>query len=147
MKKVLVLCTGNSCRSIMAEALINNILKDSWQAFSAGVSPSIVNPKAIRVLEELGIDCHSLRSKSVTEFINNDDLDLVITVCDQAKEACPIFLKPVKTVHIGFEDPASYNDEPDEIALPFFKKIRDEIKHVLINYLIDMSNQDESDKR
>lgn len=135
MKKVLVLCTGNSCRSIMAEALINHYLKDQWQAFSAGVSPSKVNPRAIQVMNEIDIDLSQYRSKSVTEFLKRDDLDLVITVCDHAKESCPVFLKPVKSVHIGFEDPADYNDAEDDIALPIFRRVRDEIKQQLIEYL------------
>lgn len=138
MKKVLVLCTGNSCRSIMAEALINHYLKDQWQAFSAGVSPSKVNPRAIQVMNEIDIDLSQYRSKSVTEFLQRDDLDLVITVCDHAKESCPVFLKPVKSVHIGFEDPADYNDAEDDIALPIFRRVRDEIKQQLIEYLFSI---------
>jgi len=135
MKKVLILCTGNSCRSIMAEALIDEYLKDDWQAFSAGVSPSVVNPRAIQVMQEIGIDISSYRSKSVSEFLQRDDIDLVITVCDNAKETCPVFLKPVKTIHIGFEDPADYNDKPDDIALHVFRKVRDEIKTSLLDVL------------
>lgn len=139
MKKVLILCTGNSCRSIMAEALINHYLKDNWQAFSAGVSPSKVNPRAITIMQEIGIDINSYRSKSVSEFLQRDDIDLVVTVCDNAKETCPVFLKPVKTIHIGFEDPADYNNEPDEIALPIFRKVRNQIKiklfEILKNYV------------
>ncbi|MCK9329304.1 MAG: arsenate reductase ArsC [Candidatus Cloacimonetes bacterium] len=139
MKKVLILCTGNSCRSIMAEALINAYLRDNWQAFSAGVSPSKVNPRAITIMQEIGIDINSYRSKSVSEFLQRDDIDLVVTVCDNAKETCPVFLKPVKTIHIGFEDPADYNNEPDEIALPIFRKVRNQIKiklfEILKNYV------------
>jgi len=135
IKKVLILCTGNSCRSIMAEAIINEYRKGLWQAFSAGVNPSKVNPRAIHVMKEIGIDIRSYRSKSVIEFLHRDDLDLVITVCDNAKESCPVFLKPVKTVHIGFEDPADYNDQPDEIALHDNKKVRDQIKKDLIEFL------------
>lgn len=142
IKKVLILCTGNSCRSIMAEALINQYRKGLWEASSAGISPSQVNPRAIQVMLEIGIDIRNYRSKSVKEFLDRDDLDLVITVCDNAKETCPVFLKPVKTVHFSFEDPAEYNDQPDEIALPVFRRIRDEIKKILINYLkdLDMGN-------
>lgn len=106
-KKVLVLCTGNSCRSIIAEALINHFKGDSWQAFSAGVSPSRVHPRSIKTLQELGIDCSDLRSKGVEEFLARDDLDLVITVCDHAKETCPLFLNPVRQVHIGIADPTA----------------------------------------
>jgi len=93
IKKVLILCTGNSCRSIMAEGLVNHYLGEKWKAFSAGVSPSQVNPIAIKVIQELGIDTSEFRSKSVAEFLSRDDLDLVITVCDNARETCPIFLE------------------------------------------------------
>ncbi|MFO7659787.1 MAG: arsenate reductase ArsC [Candidatus Cloacimonadaceae bacterium] len=135
MKKVLVLCTGNSCRSILAEAMINHYLKDHWQAFSAGTQPSVVNPKALKVLQELGIDTSGFRSKSVTEFLDRDDLDLVITVCDNARETCPVFLKPVKQVHIGIEDPAPYSDEPEESSLPRFRAARDSIRAKILTYL------------
>jgi arsenate reductase len=132
IKKVLVICTGNSCRSIMAEALINQDLKDSWQAFSAGTKPSQVNRRAIEVMAEIGIDISTSRSKSVDEFITRDDLDLVVTVCDNAKETCPIFPANVRKIHVGFEDPAAYTNLPDSIALPKFRQIRDEIREKLI---------------
>jgi arsenate reductase len=123
----------------MAEALVNHFLKDSWQAFSAGVNPSIINPKAVTVLNELGINTDNYYSKSVKEFLNRDDLDLVITVCDHAKETCPVFLKPVKSIHIGFEDPADYNHLSDDIALPEFRRIRDEIREKIISLLNEIS--------
>ena len=135
MKKVLILCTGNSCRSIIAEALVNEHLADKWQAFSAGVEPSRVNPRAIQVMSETGIDISGYTSKSVSEFIRRDDLDLVITVCDHAKETCPVFINPVEQVHLGFEDPAPFTDEPDDIALPKFREVRDKIKKELLEYL------------
>ena len=103
-KKVLILCTGNSCRSIIAEALINAEL-DGISADSSGVKASgKVNPNAKKVLEEAGIWKESYRSKTLDTVINND-YDLVITVCDNAKETCPMFPKAVKTLHISFEDP------------------------------------------
>jgi arsenate reductase (thioredoxin) len=135
IKKVLILCTGNSCRSIMAEGLVNHYLGEKWKAFSAGVSPSYVNPMAIKVLQELGIDTSEFRSKSVAEFLSRDDLDLVITVCDNAKETCPIFLKPVKQVHIGIEDPVSYTDAEPELALAKFREVRDSITDQILGYL------------
>ena len=104
MRKVLVMCTGNSCRSIIAEALINAKL-DGVEAFSCGVNPSgRVNENAKRVLEEKGIWRDSYYSKNLDEVIDRD-FDLVVTVCDSAKENCPIFPKPVKKIHIGFQDP------------------------------------------
>ena len=104
MKKVLVLCTGNSCRSIIAEALINAKL-EGVEAKSAGVKASgKVNPNAKKVLEANGIWRDSYHSKTIDEVID-EDFDLVVTVCDNAKESCPVFPKAVKVVHIGFEDP------------------------------------------
>ena len=104
MKKVLVLCTGNSCRSIIAEALINAKV-DGVVAKSAGVKASgKVNANAKKVLEANGIWKDSYHSKSLDEVID-EDFDLVITVCDNAKESCPVFPKAVKVIHVGFEDP------------------------------------------
>jgi arsenate reductase len=136
LKKVLVLCTGNSCRSILAEALINHLLGDRYLAYSAGVKHSAVNPWAIKVLEELGIPTTGLRSKNVSEFLNRDDLDMVITVCDHAKESCPVFFKPIPQVHLGIEDPAQYSDRSD--AMDFFRKTKEEILSEVINYLINL---------
>ncbi|GAB1366874.1 hypothetical protein MASR1M36_17450 [Candidatus Cloacimonadaceae bacterium] len=136
LKKVLVLCTGNSCRSIMAEALINHLLGERYLAYSAGVTESVVNPFAIKILEEIGIETSGLRSKNVSEFLLRDDLDLVITVCDHAKESCPVFLKPVPKVHIGITDPAPYSDRVD--AMAFFRKTKDEILAKVIDYLKDL---------
>jgi len=134
-KKVLVLCTGNSCRSIIAEALINHFQGDKWQAFSAGVSPSRVHSRSVKTLQELGIDCSNLRSKGVAEFLERDDLDLVITVCDHARETCPVFFKPVKQVHIGIADPTAHvwlnEDGLDEA----FRKCRETIKRKIVDKL------------
>jgi arsenate reductase (thioredoxin) len=135
MKTVLILCTGNSCRSIMAEAMINHYLGDKWQAYSAGTQPSVVNPRAIQVIQELSIETKDLHSKSISEFVHRNDLDLVITVCDTAKGSCPLFLNPVKQIHIGIEDPAPFTAEPDEIALPIFRKTREEIQEKIVEYL------------
>ena len=103
-KKVLILCTGNSCRSIIAEALINAEL-DGVSAESSGVKASgKVNPNAKKVLEEAGIWNEAYYSKTLDTVIDND-YDLVVTVCGHAQETCPMFPKPVKTIHVGFEDP------------------------------------------
>jgi arsenate reductase len=103
-KKVLVLCTGNSCRSIIAEALINEYL-DGISADSSGVKATgIVNPNAIKALQEIGIDTSSYYSKTIDKVIDND-YDLVVTVCDNAKESCPMFPKKVKILHQSFVDP------------------------------------------
>ncbi len=104
IKKVLILCTGNSCRSIIAEALINAEFKDIF-AESSGIKASgRVNPNAKKILEQEGIWRDEYYSKTLDTVIDND-YDLVITVCDHAQETCPLFPKPVKTIHIGFEDP------------------------------------------
>ncbi|MDD3142908.1 MAG: arsenate reductase ArsC [Candidatus Cloacimonetes bacterium] len=136
MTKVLILCTGNSCRSIMAEALINHLRGDRYLAYSAGVSHSTVNPWAIKVLEEMGIPTSDLRSKNVSEFLNRDDLDLVITVCDHAKESCPVFFKPIPQVHLGIADPAPFSGHSD--AMDFFRRTRDEILAKVITYLKEL---------
>jgi len=104
MKKVLVMCTGNSCRSIIGEALINSYL-DGVKAYSAGVKPTgKVNPNAKKVLLEFGCWKESYHSKNLDEVLDID-FDLVVTVCDNAKESCPMFPKPVKKIHVSFEDP------------------------------------------
>ncbi len=104
-KKVLILCTGNSCRSIIAEALINDKLRNCVHADSSGVKASgRINPNAKRILEEKGMWRDDYHSKTLDTVIENP-YDLVVTVCDHAKETCPLFPKPIKTIHIGFEDP------------------------------------------
>jgi arsenate reductase len=124
MKKVLILCTGNSCRSIIAEALVNAKI-DGVEAYSSGVKASCrVNPNAKRVLEENAIWRDEYHSKTLDEVIDID-YDLVVTVCDNAKESCPIFPKAVKVVHIGFED-------PDGKEYSEFIKTYKEIEDILI---------------
>ena len=126
MKKVLVMCTGNSCRSIIGEALINRYLKRfDIEAKSCGVNPSgRVNPNAKKVLEENGCWDESYHSKHLNTVIN-EKFDLVVTVCDHAKETCPIFPRPVKKIHVGFEDPDGKEYEE-------FEKTFKEIKEVLL---------------
>jgi len=107
MKNVLILCTGNSCRSIIGEALINHHLgARGVKAYSSGVSPSgTINPDALRALKEAGISTDGLSSKTLDKLPIND-FDLVVTVCDHANETCPIFAGKAKKVHCGFEDPS-----------------------------------------
>jgi arsenate reductase (thioredoxin) len=119
----------------MAEYLTNHHLRDSWHAYSAGVNPSRVNPYAETAMADLGISLDGARSKSVDEFVDRDDLDLVVTVCDHARETCPVFHKPVEQEHVGFEDPAPFSDQGDEIALAKFREVRDLIKQQLLPYL------------
>ncbi len=128
MKKVLFLCTGNSCRSQMAEAIVNARLGDSWLAVSAGTKPAgFVHPKALEVLSEIGIR-HEGSSKRADEF-REVDFDLVVTVCDSAAEECPVWLGKGKRVHHGFPDPALTDDIND------FRKVRDDIERAMIEVL------------
>jgi arsenate reductase len=138
---VLVLCTGNSARSIMAEYWINHDLGDTWQAFSAGVDPKGLNPWTKIVLEEKGFDLSAARSESVYDYLDRDDLDLVVTVCDHARETCPVFPHPVEQIHVGFEDPAEYTDADEQKALEMFREVRDRIRSVLIPILLEKAQQ------
>ena len=120
-RKVLFLCTGNSCRSQMAEAIINEKLSETWEAVSAGTKPAgYVHPKALAVLSEIGIQ-HEGRSKLADEF-KGVDFDLVVTVCESAAEECPIWLGKGKRIHHSFPDPAITDNIAD------FRKVRDDIE-------------------
>lgn len=134
-KKILILCTGNSCRSQMAEGFLKSFDKN-LEVYSAGTKPSSqVHPKAIQVMSEIGIDLSQGYPKSVDTFLN-DSFDFVITVCDHAKETCPVFIGKVgKQLHIGFEDPADATGTEDEI-LSVFRKVRDEIKKDFYEFYI-----------
>jgi arsenate reductase (thioredoxin) len=153
-QRVLILCTGNSCRSQMAEGFINHYLGDRWHAESAGTQPSgYVHPLAIRAMQELGIDLidggtasgdsasgdsvsgksGAARSKSTEEF-QGVDFDWVITVCDDAAENCPVWLGKGKKTHIGFEDPALAQGS-DEEKMVVFRKVRDEIRTQVLGFL------------
>jgi arsenate reductase len=127
-KKVLFLCTGNSCRSQMAEAIVNARLGEMWVAASAGTRPAgYVHPKALTALSEIGIQ-HTGRSKLADEF-RDEDFDLVVTLCDSAAEECPIWLGKGKRTHHSFPDPAKTDDMDD------FRKVRDDILHEIIPLL------------
>lgn len=134
-KKVLLLCTHNSCRSQMAEGIVNHYLGDSFQAFSAGTEATRVNPLAIQILAEIGIDISGHRSKTLDEF-TEEKFDHVITLCGSANEQCPLFFGGVKRVHIGFDDPSRTEGTQEEI-LADFRRVRDEIKDRLLAYLRD----------
>ena len=128
-KRVLILCTGNSARSQMAEGLLRQMAGDVYDVASAGVSPSRVRPEAIKAMREINIDISHHRSKSVDEF-TNQKIDYVITVCDNAREQCPIFPGEAKQIHWSFDDPAAA--EGDEVAkLAVFRRVRDEISEQL----------------
>ena len=133
MKKVLFLCTGNSCRSQMAEAIINARLGSTWEALSAGTRPTgYVHPKALEALSEIGIQ-HSGSSKRADEF-RDVDFDLVVTVCDSAAEECPIWLGKGKRAHHSFPDPAKA-EATDEEIMNAFRTVRDDLEKELIQLL------------
>jgi arsenate reductase (thioredoxin) len=127
MKRMLILCTGNSCRSQMAEGYVKHFRPD-FKVFSAGTAPAPeVHPLAVEVMKEDGIDISQGEPKLVNQFIDQS-FDYVITVCDDAKETCPVFIGDVKhQMHIGFEDPAMAAGS-DEDVLNVFRRVRDEIK-------------------
>lgn len=132
MKKVLVLCTGNSCRSIIAEALINNELSNCVEAYSSGVKASgSVNPNAKKVLQKHDIwrdDYHSKKLETVMDI----DYDLVVTVCDNAQETCPVFPGATEVIHVGFEDP---DGKEFDAFLQTFVEIREKLIPIIKNKL------------
>ena len=136
-KNVLVLCTGNSCRSIIAEALINKEL-EGINAYSSGVKPSgKVNPNAKKVLEANGAWREDYHSKTL-DTLEHIEFDLVVTVCDHAKETCPIFPKPIPKIHVGFEDPDGKGYEAfeatyEEIKTTLLPKVEEELKEQKMN--------------
>jgi arsenate reductase (thioredoxin) len=125
-KRVLILCTGNSARSQMAEGLLRHDGGGRFAVESAGVSPTGVRPEAIKAMRELGIDIANQRSKSVDEFAGQA-FDYVITVCDNAREQCPVFPDATRRVHWGFDDPAAAAGD-EEARLEVFRRVRDEIR-------------------
>ena len=125
-KKILVLCVGNSCRSQMAEGYLRHFAGDKAEIFSAGVETHGVNPKAIQVMKEDGVDISSHTSNNVDEYQNNT-FHYVITVCENGKDRCPYFPAMEKQFHQNFPDPASAQGTPDQI-LNEFRKVRDSIK-------------------
>jgi arsenate reductase len=128
-KRVLILCTGNSARSQMAEGLLDHDAGGRFEVESAGTRPGQVRPEAITVMKELGIDISDHRSKHVDEF-RDQAFDYVLTVCDNANESCPVFSGQTKRIHKAFEDPvASQGTETERLAL--FRRVRDEIRDYL----------------
>ena len=132
-QRVLFLCTHNSCRSQMAEGLVNHFLGDRFEAFSAGTEKTRVKPLAAKVLEELGIDTAPLYSKTLESFASAS-FDHVITLCGDANEKCPLFFGGVKRVHIGFDDPSRLPGSDKEV-LPEYRRVRDEIRERIASYL------------
>jgi arsenate reductase (thioredoxin) len=131
--KVLILCTGNSARSQMAEGLFRQAGGDRYEVFSAGTKPSQVRPEAVAVMREIGFDISGHGSKSVDEF-SGQELDLVITVCDHAKESCPVFPGTTQRLHWPFEDPAAVAGS-EEQRLAAFRSIRNQIRARIQRFL------------
>ncbi len=141
-KRVLFLCTGNSCRSQMAEGLVNHFLGDQWLAHSAGTEPAgYVHPLAVQVMSDLEIDISQHFSKSVDEF-RGVAFDQVITVCDDAAENCPLWLGSGRVTHISFPDPAKAVGTEAE-RLTVFRQVRDDIRERVLSYLSANSNNKE----
>ena len=132
-KQILILCTGNSARSQMAEGLLRHEGGSQFDVYSAGTRPSIVRPEAIEAMREVGIDISGQRSKSVDEFLGKQ-LDTVITVCDNAKESCPVFPDAVLRLHWPFSDPAAVEGSQQE-RLEAFRKVRDQIHGRIMVFL------------
>jgi arsenate reductase len=131
-EKVLFLCTANSCRSQMAEGITNHFMGDRIEAFSAGTEASFVNPRAVEVLQEIGIDISGHRSKNTDEFLGQK-FNYTITLCGDARDRCPLFPGSGERVHIGFADPAKAVGTEEEI-MAVFRRVRDEIKDTLLAY-------------
>jgi arsenate reductase len=131
--RLLILCTGNSARSQMGEGLARTLTHGTWDVFSAGTKPSTVNPLAIQVMAEVGIDISQQRSKHLNEFLNQP-FDFVLTVCDDAAEACPVFPGPAQRLHWGFPDPAATLGSAAE-RLQSFRNVRDDFKTKFTQWL------------
>src|SRR5512143_3594175 len=130
-KRVLVLCTGNSCRSQMAQGWIDHLLGDRWESRSAGTAPAPrVHPLAVRAMAEVGVDISGNQPEQVGVHLDQP-WDLVVTVCDSAKEACPAFPGPVPKLHLSFDDPAAAGGTDDE-KMTVFRRVRDEIRDRLL---------------
>ena len=134
-KKILVLCTGNSCRSQIAEGYLRHFANGNAEVYSAGVETHGVNPKAIAIMQEDGIDISNHTSNNIDEYYDID-FDFVITVCDNAKERCPFFPTKAKKFHQNFSDPAKAEGSEDEIREEF-RKVREEIKTYCKRFISD----------
>jgi arsenate reductase len=130
-KRVLILCTGNSCRSQMAEGFVNHLLSGQWEAHSAGTRPATrVHPLAVKAMAEVGIDISAGVPTLVDRHLD-ERWDLVVTVCDSARESCPHFPRPVERLHISFDDPAQATGSEEE-RVDVFRRVRDAIRDRLV---------------
>ena len=135
--RVLFLCTGNSARSQMAEALLRKYAGDTYEIFSAGIAPKGIHLYTVQVMQEIGVDISGQRSKSVTEFLGQAPIQTLITVCDDADKNCPTFPQRVdQRLHWSFEDPAAYDGGPEE-KLNKFREVRDKIEQKVREWLAE----------
>lgn len=127
--KILFLCTGNSCRSQMAEGWAHALKSDVLEPYSAGIETHGLNPNAVKVMAEAGVDITGQKSENIKDLLHID-FDVVITVCGHAHETCPIFPANARVVHVGFDDPPKLSppDAPEDVKLDGFRRVRDEIK-------------------
>ncbi|HUU49522.1 MAG TPA: arsenate reductase ArsC [Nitrospinota bacterium] len=137
-KRILFLCTGNSCRSQMAEGFLRSYAGSEFDVFSAGTDPKELNPLAVGVMKERAVDISGQRSESVDEF-KKERFDYIITVCDRAKEICPFFSGKTERIHWSFEDPASAKGSEKE-RIDVFRSVRDEIDESIISFLKDKTS-------
>ena len=142
-KRVLILCTGNSARSQMAEGILRHDGGGQFKVESAGVNPGRVRPEAIEAMREIGIDISSHRSKSADEFVGRD-FDYIITVCDNAKETCPVFPGRAERIHQSFEDPPPSSVGTYDSRMPIFRRVRDEIREWM-NGFIEQRSQEQKE--
>jgi arsenate reductase len=141
--KILFLCTGNSCRSQMAEGWARKLKADSIEAYSAGIETHGLNPLAVRVMAEAGVDISGQRSKHANE-LQDIEFDYVVTVCGHANENCPVFRGKAKVVHVGFDDPPKLaaNARTEEDRLAHYRRVRDEIKNFVVELPANLPAQD-----
>lgn len=137
-KRVLILCTGNSARSQMAEGILRRGGGGRFEAESAGVNPSSVRPEAVEAMREIGIDISSHRSKSADEFVGQD-FDYIITVCDNARETCPVFPGHAERIHHSFEDPPAPGAADPDTTMTIFRRVRDEIREWVADFIREHS--------
>lgn len=138
-KRVLILCTGNSARSQMAEGLLRYDGKEAFEVYSAGVKPGFVRPEAIAAMQDIGIDISGQHSKSLDEF-SGQEFDYVITVCDNAKEHCSVFYGNTRRIHWSFDDPAAAQGDERQRLVVFFR-VRDEIREKISEFLSENSSK------
>ncbi len=137
--KVLFLCTGNSARSQMAEALLRKYGGERFEVFSAGLEPSVINPLTVQVMEEVGVDMSQHFAKGLTQYLGKEHFGYLITVCGRAEEKCPIFPGMGIRLHWPFEDPAAFKGTPEE-KLEKFRQVRDQIQIAVQDWIANLEN-------